>query len=159
MKRYVSNSHDETGKACVMGARQGEIAPCTDAVSPTVVRIQVKLRTMECAVFFILPGRETSTEATSMPGAGISDNAATRLQAIMDSKGSFAYGGYPALDELSQQQARARDRAKQQAFLHRIQELTGEPGDVSPDSSLITLSTGISHRALAFALVYSSQTR
>src|SRR5215813_6153785 len=40
------------------------------------------------------------------------------------SKGSYAYGGYPDIDELFQQQARERDSAKREALLHRIQQLT-----------------------------------
>lgn len=40
------------------------------------------------------------------------------------SKGPSAYGGYPDIDELFLQQARERDRAKREAVLHRIQQLT-----------------------------------
>ena len=42
----------------------------------------------------------------------------------MYSKGSYAYGGYPDIDELFQQQARERDRGKREVLLHRIQQLT-----------------------------------
>ncbi len=45
-------------------------------------------------------------------------------QAFIYSKGSYAYGGYPDIDELFQQQARERDPAKREAVLHRIQQLT-----------------------------------
>ena len=38
--------------------------------------------------------------------------------------GSYAYGGYPDLDDLFQQQARERDPARREALLHRIQQLT-----------------------------------
>jgi len=57
---------------------------------------------------------------------GNSGNAATRLEAFVYSKGSYAYGGYPDIDELFQQQARERDPAKREAVLHRIQQLTVE---------------------------------
>ncbi len=36
------------------------------------------------------------------------------------SKGSYAYGGYADIDDLFQQQARARDAARREALLHRI---------------------------------------
>ena len=57
---------------------------------------------------------------------GNSGNAASRVEAFIYSRGSFAYGGYPDIDELFQQQARERDSAKREALLHRIQQLTIE---------------------------------
>jgi ABC-type transport system substrate-binding protein len=42
----------------------------------------------------------------------------------MYSKGGFAYGGYPEIDDLFLQQARERDRTKREALLHKIQQLT-----------------------------------
>jgi ABC-type transport system substrate-binding protein len=42
----------------------------------------------------------------------------------MYSKGTFAYGGYPDLDDLFQQQARERNVARREALLHQIQQLT-----------------------------------
>src|SRR6185369_13291312 len=57
---------------------------------------------------------------------GNSGNAASRAEAFMYSKGASAYGGYPDLDELFLQQARERDRAKREALLHRLQQLTIE---------------------------------
>src|SRR5438132_12944853 len=56
--------------------------------------------------------------------AGNACNAATRVEAFIYSKGSYAYGGYPDIDELFQQQSRERDPAKREASLHRIQQLT-----------------------------------
>ena len=46
------------------------------------------------------------------------------MEAFVYSKGSYAYGGYPDIDELFQQQARERDPAKREVLLHRIQQLT-----------------------------------
>ena len=48
----------------------------------------------------------------------------SRVEAFMYSKGASAYGGYPDIDELFLQQARERDRAKREALLHRIQQIT-----------------------------------
>jgi peptide/nickel transport system substrate-binding protein len=48
------------------------------------------------------------------------------VEAFIYSKGTYAYGGYPDIDELFQQQAVERDKAKREALLHRIQQLTME---------------------------------
>src|SRR5919204_6749427 len=77
------------------------------------VGIRVKMRTMERAAFYTA-WKEKKLRGLFMPGAGNSGNAATRVEAFMYSKGSFAYGGYPDLDELFQQQARQRDPAKRE---------------------------------------------
>ena len=61
-----------------------------------------------------------------LTAAGSSGNAATRVETFIHSKGAYAYGGYPDLDALYQQQARERDSAKREALLHRIQQLTVE---------------------------------
>ena len=39
---------------------------------------------------------------------------------------TYAYGGYPEIDEIFEQQAVERDRTKREALLHRIQQLTIE---------------------------------
>jgi peptide/nickel transport system substrate-binding protein len=89
------------------------------------VGIRVRLRTMERAAFY-KAWQEKKLRPLLMPGVGASGNAATRVEAFIYSKGAYAYGGYPDIDELFQQQARERDRAKRQALLHRIQQLTVE---------------------------------
>src|SRR5207237_9655622 len=62
--------------------------------------------------------------ALFLTAAGSSGNSATRVEAFIYSKGSYAYGGYPDIDELFQQQSRERVPAKREALLHRIQQLT-----------------------------------
>ena len=59
-----------------------------------------------------------------MTAAGNSGNAASRVESFIQSKGAYAYGGYPDIDELFQQQARERDPTKREALLHKIQQLT-----------------------------------
>ena len=59
-----------------------------------------------------------------MVAVGNSGNAATRAEAFMYSKGAYAYGGYPDLDELFLQQSRERNTAKREALLHKIQQIT-----------------------------------
>jgi peptide/nickel transport system substrate-binding protein len=53
-------------------------------------------------------------------------NAAARLEAFVVSTGTYAYGGYPDLDNLFRQQAPERDRKKREAMLHQIQRLMHE---------------------------------
>jgi peptide/nickel transport system substrate-binding protein len=50
-------------------------------------------------------------------------NAANRIELSLVSTGTYAYGGYPDLDELFRQQAVERDRGKREALLHQIQRL------------------------------------
>ena len=89
------------------------------------VGIRVKMRTMERAAFYTA-WKEKKLPSLSIVGAGASGNAATRVEAFIYSKGTYAYGGYPDIDELFQQQAVERDKAKREALLHRIQQLTME---------------------------------
>ncbi|HSX82318.1 MAG TPA: ABC transporter substrate-binding protein [Candidatus Saccharimonadia bacterium] len=89
------------------------------------VGIRVRMRTMERATFYTA-WKEKKLPGLSIVGAGASGNAATRVEAFIYSKGTYAYGGYPDIDELFQQQAVERDRAKREALLHRIQQLTME---------------------------------
>src|SRR5437667_10466763 len=87
------------------------------------VGIRVELRPMEPAAFYAA-WQEKKLRGLFLTAAGNSGNAATRAEAFIYSKGSYAYGGYPDIDELFQQQARERDPAKREVLLHRIQQLT-----------------------------------
>jgi peptide/nickel transport system substrate-binding protein len=89
------------------------------------VGIRVKMRTMERATFYA-DWREKKLRGLFVTAAGASGNAATRVEAFMYSKGTYAYGGYADIDELFQQQASERDQVKREALLHRIQQLTIE---------------------------------
>jgi peptide/nickel transport system substrate-binding protein len=89
------------------------------------VGIRVKMRTMERAAF-LSAWREKKLRGLFITAVGASGNAATRVEAFIYSKGPYAYGGYPDIDALFEQQAKERDRAKREALLHRIQELTME---------------------------------
>ena len=53
-------------------------------------------------------------------------NAVTRIERHMVSGGDFAFGSYPEIDDLFQQQAREPDRGKREALLHRIQTIAYE---------------------------------
>src|SRR5262245_27348168 len=87
------------------------------------VGIRVKMRPVERATFYAT-WREKKLRGIFITGVGNSGNAATRVQEIIYSKGSYAYGGYPDIDDLFVQQARERDVKKREALLHRIQQIT-----------------------------------
>jgi peptide/nickel transport system substrate-binding protein len=89
------------------------------------VGIRVRIRTMERAAF-LAAWREKKLHGLFMTAVGASGNAATRVEGFIYSKGQYAYGGYPDIDDLFQQQARERDQAKREALLHRIQQLSIE---------------------------------
>jgi peptide/nickel transport system substrate-binding protein len=87
------------------------------------VGIRVKMRPLERATFYTA-WREKKLRPLFITGAGNSGNAASRVQEFIYSKGSYAYGGYPDIDDLFEQQARERDVKKREAILHKIQQLT-----------------------------------
>ena len=88
----------------------------------SAVGIKLRMRTMERAAF-LSTWREKKLRGLFLVAAGNSGNAASRAEAFMYSKGSYAYGGYPEIDDLFQQQARERDTAKREALLHQIQQI------------------------------------
>jgi peptide/nickel transport system substrate-binding protein len=97
----------------------------------TAVGIRTRLRVMERAAFYAA-WQEKKLRGLFLTAAGNSGNAATRVEAFIYSKGSFAYGGYPDIDELFLQQARERDPAKRETLLHRIQQLTVDRAMFAP---------------------------
>jgi peptide/nickel transport system substrate-binding protein len=113
------------------GLDAGEFAaiPGFPTVAESVVNylnaagIRVRLRAMERAAFYAT-WREKKLRGLFLTAVGNSGNAATRVQEFIQSKGSYAYGGYPDIDDLFLQQARERDPKKREALLHRIQQLT-----------------------------------
>ena len=95
------------------------------------VGIRVRMQNMERAAF-LSAWREKKLHGLFLTAVGASGNAATRAEAFISSKGQYAYGGYPDIDELVEQQSRERDRAKREALLHRIQRLTVERAMFAP---------------------------
>ena len=89
------------------------------------VGIRVRMVQMERAAFYAA-WREKKLRGLFITGVGNSGNAASRVQEFISSKGSYAYGGYPDIDDLAEQQARERDPKRREAILHRIQRLTIE---------------------------------
>jgi len=84
---------------------------------------RTRMRPMERAAFYAA-WREKQLHGIFMVAVGNSGNAATRAESFMYSKGAYAHGGYPDLDDLFIQQAKERDPKKREALLHKIQQLT-----------------------------------
>jgi len=89
------------------------------------VGIRVRMRPMDRAAFYTA-WREKKLRGLIVTASGASGNAATRVEAFISSQGAYAYGGYPEIDALFQQQAGERDRARREALLHQIQQRTVE---------------------------------
>jgi len=87
------------------------------------VGIRVRMRNMERATF-LSAWRDKKLRDVFMAAVGASGNAATRAEAFMYSKGTYAYGGHADIDALFTQQANERDPKKREALLHRLQQLS-----------------------------------
>ncbi len=116
----------------------------------SAVGIRAKMRTMERATF-LASWREKKLRGLFLAAVGNSGNAASRVEAFMYSKGTYAYGGYPDLDDLFQQQARERNVARREALLHQIQQLTIDRAMFAPIMDYRTLR-GVGPRVAEHAL-------
>ena len=65
-------------------------------------------------------------------GSGAFGNAATRLEAFVVKGGTYAYGSYPDIDALFQQQAVELDPKRREATLHKMQQLVYERSVYAP---------------------------
>ncbi|MGE5151287.1 MAG: ABC transporter substrate-binding protein [Rhodospirillaceae bacterium] len=101
--------------------------------------IRVRLRSMERAAFYGA-WQEKKLRGLFMTAAGNSGNAASRVDTFIQSKGAYAYGGYPDIDELFRQQATERDATKREELLHKIQQLTIDRVMFAPVMDLRTLN-------------------
>jgi peptide/nickel transport system substrate-binding protein len=89
------------------------------------VGIRTRVRTMERATF-LEAWRTKKLSGLIANATAAQGNAATRIEAFVVSGSAYAYGGYPDLDDLFQQQAQERDRKKREALLHQIQRIMHE---------------------------------
>jgi peptide/nickel transport system substrate-binding protein len=101
--------------------------------------IRVRLRSMERATFYAA-WQDKKLRGPFMAAAGNSGNAASRIDTFIQSKGGYASGGYPDIDELFRQQATERDVARREALLHKIQQLTIDRAMYAPVMDLRTLN-------------------
>ena len=95
------------------------------------VGIRTRLRPIERAAF-IKGFSEKKFKNLIQIGPGAFGNAATRIEAHVVKNGIFAYGSYPDIDELYQQQAVELDRSKREAILHKIQQIIVERAMFAP---------------------------
>jgi peptide/nickel transport system substrate-binding protein len=102
------------------------------------VGIRVKMRAMERAAFYS-DWKDKKLHGLFLTAVGNSGNAASRVEAFIQSKGAYAYGGYPDIDDLFQQQARERDVKKREALLFKIQQLTIDRAMFAPVMDLRVL--------------------
>jgi peptide/nickel transport system substrate-binding protein len=95
------------------------------------VGIRTRLRPLERAGF-LKSYQEKKLKNIVYGLSGIFGNAATRMEPFVVSTGAFAYGGYPDIDGLFQEQASELDPKKREATLHRIQQLIHDKVMVLP---------------------------
>ncbi len=89
------------------------------------VGIRTRIRTME-RVAFIAEWNAKKLRGVCLCITGTYGNAASRMSEYVPSTGAYAYGGWPDVDALFQQQSRETDRKKREALLHQIQRTLAE---------------------------------
>jgi peptide/nickel transport system substrate-binding protein len=89
------------------------------------VGIRARLRPLERAAFFEAYGNKKLKDIIQS-GSGAFGNAATRLEAYVVKGGTYAYGNYPDIDALFQQQAVELDPKRRGVILEKIQQLVTE---------------------------------
>src|SRR5439155_4424979 len=95
------------------------------------VGIRAKLRPLERAAFFKAYA-DKALKNLIQGGSGAFGNAATRLEAFVVKGGTYAYGSYPDIDALFQQQAIELDQKRRMAILDKMQELVYEKSIYAP---------------------------
>jgi peptide/nickel transport system substrate-binding protein len=93
---------------------------------------------MERATFYA-NWKERKLPPVYMAASGNSGNAASRVEAFIYSKGDYANGGYPDIDELVLKQAGERDPKKREEMLFKIQQLTIDRAMFAPIMDLRAL--------------------
>ena len=93
--------------------------------------IRVKVRPLERAAFFkAYQEKKLKNLVYSLSGAF--GNAPTRLATFVISSAPYAYGGYPDIDGLFDEQAVELDRKRREATLQRIQQLVHDKAMYAP---------------------------
>jgi peptide/nickel transport system substrate-binding protein len=102
-------------------------APVIEAVANSLqtVGIKLKVRPMERAAF-VTAHQEKKLRNLVRQASAAFGNASTRVEAFVQSRGMFAYGGHPDIDGLFDEQATMADPKRREATLHRIQQLMHE---------------------------------
>jgi peptide/nickel transport system substrate-binding protein len=95
------------------------------------VGIRTKLRVLERAAH-VTQLREKKLRPLTYVISAAYGNAATRIDSFVSAGGLYAYGSYPDIEGLIQEQAAERDRKRREATLHRIQQLMHERAMFAP---------------------------
>jgi peptide/nickel transport system substrate-binding protein len=95
------------------------------------IGIRASVRSLERAAFFSQL-RDKKLRPMAYAASGAYGNAATRLEAFVAASAPYAYGSYPDIEGLIQEQALERDRKRREATLHRIQQLMYERAISAP---------------------------
>jgi peptide/nickel transport system substrate-binding protein len=95
------------------------------------IGIRATVRSLERAAFFGQL-RDKRLRPLAYAASGAYGNAATRLDAFVAAGGAYAYGSYPDIEGLIQEQAFDRDRKRREATLHRIQQMMYERAMFAP---------------------------
>jgi peptide/nickel transport system substrate-binding protein len=104
----------------------------------SAVGIRMRMRATERAAFYA-DWKDRKLRGLFLTAAGNSGNAASRVETFIYSKGGYAYGGYPDIDDMFVQQARERDPKKREALLFKIQQLTIDRAMFAPVMDLRAL--------------------
>jgi peptide/nickel transport system substrate-binding protein len=95
------------------------------------IGIRATVRSLERAAFFSQL-REKKLRPLAYAASGAYGNAATRLEAFVAAGGAYAYGSYPDIEGLIQEQALDRDRKRREATLQRIQQMMHDRAMFAP---------------------------
>src|SRR5262249_31841256 len=87
--------------------------------------IRTRVRPVERATFFEV-WKAKKPAGLILAATAALGNAATRLEAFVITGATYAYGGYPDIDDMFVQQGRERDRKRREALLFQIQKLMHE---------------------------------
>jgi peptide/nickel transport system substrate-binding protein len=93
--------------------------------------IRVKMRPLERAAFFSSYSQK-KLKNIIQGASGAFGNSATRLDAFAVKGGAYAYGNYPEIDELFDQQAAELDVKKRTELLYRVQQFIHEHSVYAP---------------------------
>ena len=78
------------------------------------------------------PGATRSTRTSSRAASGAFGNAATRLAAFVVGGGTYAYGSYPDIDALFNEQAVELDNKRRTEIVEKIQQMVYERTLIAP---------------------------
>jgi peptide/nickel transport system substrate-binding protein len=89
------------------------------------IGIRMKMRPMERAAYY--KALETKKlKGVCVCSSALYGNAASRMSEVVPTDATYAYGGYPDIDDFYAQQARETDKKKREAILHKIQQVLHE---------------------------------